>query len=234
MHRSVLWFLRASYRKNEPAVLAQDETPADALRKAIEELSKRWLDQFDEMSGKLADYFAQSVEKHSTDALKKILKDGGMTVGFQVTPAVRDIMNATVHENVALIKSIPRQYLLEVEGIVMRGVRNGRDLQFITDELSKRYGITRRRAAFIAQDQSNKTTEAFGRARKIEVGIVEEEWVHSGGGHEPRPTHVKAGKDRVRYDIRKGWYDPAVGRHIFPGELPRCRCVGRPVVKGFS
>jgi hypothetical protein len=45
---------------------------------------------------------------------------------------------------------------------------------------------------------------------------------------------VKAGRDRVVYDLDKGWFDPDEGKHILPGELVNCRCFARPVVKGFS
>ena len=58
--------------------------------------------------------------------------------------------------------------------------------------------------------------------------------MHSGGGKEPRPTHLAAGKRKQRYDVREGWYDPAVGKNIFPGELINCRCVSRPVIEGFT
>lgn len=116
----------------------------------------------------------------------------------------------------------------------MRGVQTGRDLAQITTDLQEQHGVTRRRAAFIARDQSNKATASLTRARQIEAGLTEAIWVHSGGGKEPRPSHLKAGRDKARYDIREGWYDPHEGKHILPGELINCRCVSRAVVKGFA
>jgi uncharacterized protein with gpF-like domain len=200
----------------------------------MKELSKRWLDRFDQMSTKMAEYFTQSVEKRSTAAMKKILKDGGWTVKFVLTPAMRDVIDASVHENVSLIKSIPERYLTQVEGLVMRGVQNGRDLHTISEGLQKELGVTRRRAALIARDQSNKVNASLTRARQLELGIDTAVWVHSGGGRHPRVSHLKAGRDKVQYDVKKGWYDPEVQRHILPGELINCHCVGRPVIKGFS
>lgn len=234
MHRSVVYWLKASYRANEPRILALDETPADALRRSMRDLSSRWLKKFDDAAEALADYFTQSVEKRSSAALKKILRDGGMSVEFDMTPVMRDVVDATVHQNVALIKSIPAQYLEQVEGIVMRSVQTGRDLGQLADDLQRRLGVTKRRAALIARDQNNKATAAFNRVRLQEVGITECIWVHSGAGREPRPAHQKAGRERTRFSVTKGWYDPAVKRFIQPGELINCRCVGRPVVKGFS
>jgi uncharacterized protein with gpF-like domain len=233
MHDSVLYWIRAAYRANEPLV-AQDGTPADTLRRSVRQLSKRWLKRFDTLSEKMAEHFAQSVEQRSSAGLRKALKDGGFAVEFKMTPAMRDIVDATVNANVALIKSIPQQYLDQVEGIVMRSVQTGRDLGQLTTDLQKQFGVTRRRAAFIALDQNNKATAAMARARQLEVGLDEAVWVHSGGGHHPRPTHEAAGRQKVRYKIAEGWFDPALKRHIMPGEEPNCRCIGRPVVKGFS
>jgi uncharacterized protein with gpF-like domain len=234
MAKSVEFWLQATYRKNENRIVAEDESPADALRRSMKDLSKRWLDKFDQMSGKLAEYFTQSVEKRSTAAMKKILKDGGWTVSFQMTPAMKDVIDSVVHENVSLIKSIPERYLTQVESIVMVGVQNGRDLQVISEGLQKQLGVTKRRAALIARDQTNKANASLTRARQIELGIEEAVWTHSGGGRHPRPSHVKAGREKVRYSVKEGWYDPEVGRKILPGELISCRCTGRAVIKGFS
>lgn len=233
MHGSVVYWLKASYRANEPRI-ALDETPADALRKTMAQLSRRWLKKFDEAAESLAEYFAQSVEKRSTAALKKILRDGGISVEFKMTPVMRDVLDATVNQNVSLIKSIPAQYLDQVQGMVQRSVQTGRDLGQLADDLQSRLGVTKRRAAFIALDQNNKATAAFNRVRLAEAGIDEAEWVHSSASKEPRPTHVKASREKTRYKVSQGWFDPAVNRYIQPGEEPGCKCFGKPVVKGFS
>jgi hypothetical protein len=40
--------------------------------------------------------------------------------------------------------------------------------------------------------------------------------------------------DGKKYDVEKGMYDPAVGKFVFPGELPNCRCLSRSVIPGLS
>jgi len=233
MARSVECWLSAAYRANEPEI-AQDESPAPALRAAMRRLARRWFRRFDVAAKELADYFATAVSDRSDAALKAILKKGGISVEFKMTKAQNDVLQATIGEQVGLIKSIPAQYLTSVEGLVMRSVQTGRDLGELTKALQKQHGVTKRRAAFIARDQNNKATASLTRARQVELGITEAIWVHSAGGKTPRPTHVKAGREQARYDVRKGWFDPHEQRHILPGELINCRCVARPVVKGFS
>lgn len=234
MHASVTYWLRAAYRQNEPEALAHDELPATALRRAIRQLMRRWQSRFDEAAPALAAYFSQAASKRTQLALQKILRDGGFSVRTVHSRAVQDVLQATTQANVELIKSIPQQYLGSVQGAVMRSVQTGRDLSTLTDELQRAYGVTRRRAAFIAKDQNNKASASINRARQLDLGITQAVWLHSGGGKVPRPTHVKAGRDKVRFDVAKGWYDPALKKYIFPGTEPNCRCVSRAVVPGFS
>lgn len=231
------WIL-ASYRRNPPAI-AQDALPSRELEREVRNLGKRWKSKFNAAAPELAKYFATKVEKRSRATLMKILKDGGWTVQpsfFRNSEAARDVLGATIAENVSLIKSIPEHFHTQIEGLVMRSVTTGRDLAQLTRDLQKQFGVTRRRAEFIARDQNNKATAAITRVRYMDMGIQEAIWIHSLGGKEPRKTHLAAGKRKQRFNVAEGWYDPdpKVKRHIQPGELNNCRCVCRPVVKGFS
>ena len=232
MHESVLYWVRAAYRANEP-VIAQDELPANVLQRAMTRLSRRWQKKFNELGPKLGEYFAQSANTRSATQLQSMLKEHGFAVSFTMTRAARDVMNATIAEQVGLIKSIPQKYFLEVQGDVMRSIQAGHDMSQLTKALQENYGVTYRRAAFIARDQNSKAIASMTRVRQQEIGVTEAIWVHSGGGREPRPTHLAAGKRQQRYDVREGWYDPSVGKKIFPGELINCRCVSRAVIPGF-
>lgn len=231
MNDSVVYWLRAAFRADPPR-MALDALPAKELQAAVRDLSRRWERNFDEAAPALAEWFARSNRKRTDASLRAILKKGGFSVEFRMTPAARDILQATVNANVGLIKSIPSEYLTQVEGMVMRSVQTGRDLGQLTKDLERQYGVTRRRAALIARDQNNKATSAIQKARQVELGITEAIWMHSGGGKKPRPTHVK--NDGERYDVTKGWYDPAVRKRIWPGELINCRCVARSVIPGFD
>lgn len=233
MSASVNYWLGAAYKANEPHI-ALDELPASALKRAVRMLGRRWQRKFDKLATELADYFATAVQDRSAATLKSALKRNGFTVEFKMTPAMQDIFRATVNENVSLIKSIPAQYLTQVEGSVMRSVQAGRDLGTLAKELQEHHGVSKRRAAFISRDQNNKATASFTRARQMESGVTEAVWVHSGGGKHPRASHLKAGRDKVRYDVREGWLDPDIGKKILPGELPNCRCVSKAVVPGFA
>lgn len=241
----VLKAVRKTYRANPPE-MATDELPSKALRKEVQRLARRWEKAFADAAPALAEYYAKSAERRTAKQLERILREGGFSVRFKMTRAMKDVMDASVAEQVGLIKSIPEQYLKDVEGAVMRSVQVGRDLKGLTDEIGGLVSLTRkpgekdktlaartfRRAATIARDQNNKATAVMARTRHLELGITKAVWLHSHGGKQPRPTHLE--NDGQPFDIEEGWLDPAVGKRIWPGELINCRCVSKPIVEGFS
>lgn len=236
MARSVVYRVKAAYRKHEPLMvgLAADAAPAKEIQDVINDLSVQWQKRLNEAAPRMAKAFVDGAGKVSSARLKRILRDAGMTVDFKLTRTLRDVMTASVEANVQLIKSIPEQFLGQVQGAVMRSVSTGRDLGGLTKELQKQFGVGYRRASFIAHDQNNKATSAIQKARQVELGLDQGVWLHSHGGKEPRPTHLaNHGKT---FSIVEGWFDPdpRVRKRIMPGELPRCRCVWKVVVKGFS
>lgn len=225
--------------KEKPPELAQDDdappgSPAMRLRREMEKLGDLWQSRFDEAASELAKYFATKAAERSDVALKAILRKSGFSVKFTMSRAANDAYQATIGENVGLIKSIASQHLTQVQGSVMRSVQAGGDLGTLAKELQQHYGVTKRRAALIARDQNRKANATITRVRQQELGITQAMWMHSAGGKVPRPTHVKAWRDRTVYNVAEGWFDPDVGRKIFPGELINCRCVSRSIIPGFE
>ena len=207
-------------------------TPASGLKVAMEKVAARWQANFEAAAPRLAEYFATEMAKRSDANLKAILRDGGFSVKMQFTPAMRDVMDAAIAENVALIKSIPARYLTNVQGLVYRSAQEGRDLGTMAKELQKQFGVTKRRAATISRDQNNKLTATFTRVRQQELGITQAIWQHSGGGKTQRRSHVaQSGKP---YDISTGWWDPDEKKYIWPGTLINCRCVSRSILPGLG
>lgn len=228
MHRSIVYWLSAEYRAQEPRI-AQDDSPADALRALMRRMAKQWQKNFDQGAEKLGAWFALKSRNYSDLALKGILRDAGFTVGFQSAQMLNDTVEAIIGENVSLIKSIASQHLTQVETMVMQSVQNGRDLGTLAKGLEKQFGVSKRRAALIARDQNNKATSVIARTRQKSLGITQAKWRHSHAGKTPRPSHVKA--DGQIYDIDKGMYLDGVW--TWPGVEINCRCTCSPIIPGF-
>lgn len=154
----------------------------------------------------------------------------GRAANAALSRQTNSVLQSVVAENVALIKKIPKDYHADVEGIVMRGIQNGRDLAYVSEELGKRYEITQRRARMIARDQTNKSTGALARVKLRDAGITEAIWLHRAGPKVPRPAHLKMAGTRFR--LADGCYDEHEGRKVMPGELVNCGCACYPVIPG--
>lgn len=232
MHQDFSRAIKRQYRATPPAI-ATDATPSKELTDLINVLAKKWRNNWDKVAQDFAEHYSKKVSDRVDGHLRHILKKHGVTIKFSMTPAQKDVLQATVTQNVSLIKSIPEQYLKSVEGHVMRAVQVGRAVGPLAKELQASYSLTKARAALIARDQVQKATSALNRARQLELDIKKGVWMHSHAGKEPRKTHVAMhGKE---FDLSKGMYDsdPKVKRNVFPGELINCRCTWKPIIKGF-
>ena len=234
MHADILRTVTREYRANTPEIvlLAADASPARAMQAALQKLGKRWLDRFDELAPRMAEYFATAVKDRVDATYRADLRRAGMTVRFKMTAAMNDAYQAVRAENVSLIRSIPEQHLTAVEGHVMRSVQRGRDLGGLTEALVDQFGVTKRRAARIARHQNNAATATMRVVRELELGITEGDWLHSAGGKTPRPPHVAF--SRKRFKIAEGHdFHDGEGK-VMPGVLLGCRCTWTAVVPGFD
>lgn len=216
----------------QDANLAMDANPVEMIRKMLDVLSGKWVRDFTNKAKSWSDEMIDKTQTAVDRGLLAAARRESMTINMQWTDAMLEKREAIIAENVSLIRSIPEKYFTEVEGMVYRAVARGGDRKMLADEIErnfgKRHGITRRRAEFIARDQTRKATSALSAARQQAAGIVEAEWVHSGGGNKPRHSHVKAGRERKRFKLSEGCLID--GEYIMPGQLPNCGCVWRPVL----
>ncbi len=221
--------LLIAQRRSDPPLLAEDATtPSAEMGKEFNVIAEKWRERFGDAAEMLAEDFLRHAFRGTDSAMRQALRASGWFVEFTMTPAMRDAFEASLVENMGLIRSIPEQYLQQVQGIVMRSYSAGRDLQTMTREIKALYPKVKDRAVLIARDQSNKANAVVQRARQKELGISEAIWMHSHAGKEPRPTHVAM--NGKRYKVEKGMYDSAVRKWIFPGEEINCRCTSRSVL----
>lgn len=231
MQRSVAYWLESAYRQREEEIVG-DASPARDLLSVFRESMRRWTRRWDTLADWLGRRVIERIDSSTTTAMKEAFKAAGFTVKFDRTRNLNSVTEAYVSWNVGLIKSIGREYLDDVRGIVMEGVGMGRDLGYISEQLGKRYGITKRRAKLIARDQTDKATQAIRRVRDENLGITEGIWVHLPGQKTSRETHVAM--NGKRFSLKEGLYDSTVKRNVLPGELVACRCVYRSVLPEFG
>lgn len=223
MTKSAEYWAHAQYRAKEAG------RPMDDIAERLEEVRERWVIKFSDAALRIAPAFTRAAEKTATSALKRSLSSADIPrVKFTMTPEMKQAIDGIVAENVNLIKSIPEKYFTQVQTITLQSITRGRDLHYMTEELQKQVGITRRRAENIARDQNNKATAELARVRQKALGITKGIWIHSGGGSHPRPLHVKAnGKE---FDLDKGLPVGDNGEYVMPGQMINCGCSWKPIL----
>ena len=234
MHESYIYWIEACYNAKPPE-MAQDAlhwtygmSPTKALQEALDRLARRWTKKLNQFAPKLAAWFADKSSSHVDRNMRAALREAGMTVEFKTTKRVNDVLQATIGEQVALIKSIGKQYHSEIEGLVMRSVAAGRDAKELSVALQERYGVTQRRAALIARDQNNKATATITRTRQQELGIEQALWIHSSAGKKPRPSHVAM--NNKPYPVVAGIRLDDDLEIVWPGTAINCRCVSKAIL----
>jgi uncharacterized protein with gpF-like domain len=234
MNAQVTRYVLAAYGQTEPQEMAHDapRNPSLLLRAALRKWGGIWVSKFDGLSLELGKKFANRSFSITQTQMRAALKDAGFTVKFAPTPGAAAAYHAVVAEQVNLIKSIPQQYLKDVESKVWGSVMKGADMHALSVDLRKTYGITRDRAALIARDQNNRAKAVIEKTRREELGITTAIWQHSAGGKVPRATHVAmSGK---AYKLAQGMYDSAEGAYVLPGQLINCRCSSKAVIPAFE
>ena len=192
----------------------------------IDYLLEQWSKRLDRLGYTISKRFINRNRATFDKRFMQELRKAGFTVNFQLSPNIEDILEASVKENVGLIKSIGVDYFERVQQQVWSGVASGYDLGQIAKDLSKAYGISDRRAKNIARDQGAKAHAVIERERRKEAGITQAVWLHSHAGKVPRPSHVKA-NGKV-FDIEKGLYLDGVW--TLPGVQINCKCGSMAVI----
>lgn len=144
----------------------------------------------------------------------------------------RDIaaeMAAARRTNVELIKSIPDRYFDLIDEAIDRYWEEGTRWETLAGRIQEIGGITDRRAALIAQDQTSKMNAAFNRIRQPSLGIHEYTW-STAHDERVRVAHRQLG------GTLQSWANPPLveGEHANPGEPVRCRCAPIPRINFTS
>ncbi|OWK42184.1 phage minor head protein [Fimbriiglobus ruber] len=212
---------------------AQDASVSSQARILTNALIKKYTDLFASLSKPTAERFADESDQSSDIAVKSSIRhlSDQLTLSTKTITSgpLNDILNATITENVALIKSIPAQYLSGVQQAVMRSITTGNGMADLVPYLQKQKGITLRRARMISTDQTRKAFNSLSKARMEKIGVTSYIWRHTAGSRHPRKQHIEMSGNVYRYD------DPPViddrtGERGIPGQAINCACRMQPVL----
>ncbi len=218
---------------DEAKPVTLDANLGSAARILLNRLGKKWQARFNKVSNDIVARMIGQVSQQSKSNLGQSLKklSGGITIPTPEVPeAMQASLSASIAENVSLIKDVPRQYRQRVESAVLVAVQSGgRDRASVLKAVVDAGEKSQTRAKLIARDQTNKIASRYNAERAKSVGMRKFQWLHSGGGAEPRRLHLNLNGQIFDYD------DPPVidertGERGLPGQLINCRCRAIPVI----
>lgn len=199
------------------------------VQTVIDELLDKWTSK---PFRKLADRLASNFVRTTLGAIDREQKKSFGIDVLQNSPEIRARMQAAAIQNANLIKSIPEQYLKDVANSVLANMRTGLLPREVAKQIEDEYGVTKRRARFIARDQTAKVNGELTKHRQLDAGYEFFEWMDS-DDERVRSSHRKIAEADVGYG--KGiyrWDDLPKnerGERIQPGSDYQCRCGSRPV-----
>lgn len=201
----------------------------DVLTAALRTVRQRY--ESPQFLALVADIARRFVTTANNSNRRRTERDLGINI-YSDSQTLQDYLAVSTADNVALIKSIPSQYLTQVESIVMANVRAGGRPSNIAKALQQQLGVTERRAKLIARDQVNKINSNLASMRIKDVGYKYFKWETS-NDERVRDRHEDVSKRVTAYG--KGVYrfdnPPVVDQNLpqLPGEPVQCRCVMIPI-----
>lgn len=231
----------ASLEENgAPEDTAMDASPANQVQFVFNALMKKWDAAFGRLASDMAMSMMDDTAKDSEKKLGASLKDlsGDLTLDVSaISGDLQQVLDASVKENVALIKRTSGKYLDQMQGDVMRSIQNGNGLQDLIPAFAKREVQVKNWAQNVALDQTRKAFNGMNKGRMLAAGLDEFEWVHGGGSNHPREYHRDVLNGKI-YSLNPEADNylphldsPTKGERGIPGQAPFCRCTMRPIFR---
>lgn len=164
--------------------------------------------------------YARRVSEHDRRQIQRIVRRVYNENYSRAEPWLDDLIAAWERENLKLIRSIPQQYVDNLQGTVIRTINEGRSATDLKNTIRATYDQPVNRAKLISNDQIGKLHSNIVQFQQEGVGIREYEW-----------DTIIDGRERAAHRRRNGetfkWSSPPSDGH--PGTAVHCRCRARPI-----
>ena len=192
-----------------------------ALSVEFSDLLRAWNKKSEVFAKKLSNAINDRIKKHVDLGFKNQGKEYALET---LSRKSAQVLNANILQNIALIKSIPRDIIEKYQVLLYNNITDF-DLQATTFT-----NTTLRRAKIIARDQTAKAIENYAMARSQDLGFeyyiwqtAKDERVSSGkGGHDKLEGRI------YRYDTPTAVID-SYGNKGHCSQRVNCRCASSPL-----
>jgi len=203
---------------------------------------------------KISDEFIDRLNQYNRTKIISSLRQGKVdesllgTVDMQSIVDRKDVseeLELAIEENISLIKSIPQQYLSNIQKAVYSNLTGNLGYRSLIDAINNCGAKETSRAKLIARDQTAKLNANLDRIRSQNLGVEMFQWVTSHDSR-VRASHRKLNGKYFLWDDWRGSEknrpiapDGKVvqnppkndkGQKMLPGMDYQCRCVAKSVI----
>lgn len=208
---------------------AEDEPPDNfrAVTFTIEEVEFELAESFPATSvRKAAESTAKEIDNAHLRATRRQFSEATGIDILREAPKLRKTVEEFTKENVALIKSIPKEAMEGLRhALVTAGLEKGVRPERLAKMLQERYGVAQRRAQLIATDQVGKMMASLTEERHRELGVTKYRW-RTSRDNRVRRLHARREGKVFEYD-KPPREEPGDGH---AGHSFRCRCFQEPLL----
>ena len=165
--------------------------------------------------------FAAMISDYNDDQLGKVFRSVLGVDVLKSEPWLGPLLESFAHENRKLIVSLEQRHLADLEGIIQRGLQDGKSINLLKQDVRRRYGIAERHARLIARDQVGKLNGQLTKQRQAELGVKKFIW------RTVKDERVREEHQELEGKVFEWDKPPSEG---YPGQPINCRCIAEPVL----
>lgn len=163
---------------------------------------------------------------------RTVARATGVDLGSIIaTEGLEDFVALSVNKNASLIRSLPEEYLKQVETIVNNGVVSGARYSTIQKEIMAKTGANSKlanRIKTIARNEVQTVNSQISLRRSDNLGIKKGIF-RTSKDERVRKCHKELNGDE--YELKKGAWSESCGKYIQPGITDiNCRCSYSPII----
>ncbi len=210
------------------AIGASEERMKRSERAVLDKLSQISPEQLAEKLD-AAKFFETALWKTNKKFEKQV---ENITVTPKLTAEARAKIAEEYTQNMRLyIKKWTEEEIVELRGRIEKAATSGNRYESMVSTIQKSYGVSQRKAKFLARQETGILMAKFKETRYRDAGSEEYIWrcVHGSPMHPVRPFH------KMLDGTRQKWASPPIidknGNRKHPGCDYGCRCTARPIIK---
>lgn len=225
--RSKTWTISGPPPADVSLAQAQADGRFNALRKSIiSTLDDIDIESINQIS-QIPDKYMETIDWMEDDFQKTVK---AVSIPPKLTAAQRGIITAEWSQNLDLyIKDWTEKNIRDLRGAVATNTFQGNRSKAIVDMIRHNYGVSQRKAAFLARQETSLLMSKFREVRYRDIGSTEYIWRGSMDERERHDHKILEGQV-FRWD-QPPVVDRKNGRRANPGEDFGCRCVAVAVIR---